>query len=64
MEDGNTIAPPSGYSKCSCSGPSKPVSLTMPDGGKKTFTLGRGEVFAAMKRDLSKLRGYLAQANL
>ena len=34
------------------------------DGGKKTLTLGRGEVFAAMKRDLSKLRGYLAQANL
>jgi len=34
------------------------------DGGKKTLTLGRGEVFAAMKRDLGKLRGYLAQANL
>jgi len=34
------------------------------DGGKSKLTLGRDEVFGAMKRDLGKLRGYLAQANL
>ncbi len=32
--------------------------------GKTTLTIPREEVFAAMKRDLSRLRGWLAQANL
>ena len=34
------------------------------DGGKTTLTMPRGEVLGAMKRDLGKLRGYLAQAGL
>lgn len=34
------------------------------ENGKTTLTLSRQEVFGAMKRDLGKLRGYLAQANL
>jgi sugar phosphate isomerase/epimerase len=32
--------------------------------GKTTLTMPREEVLAAMKRDLSRLRGWLAQANL
>ena len=32
--------------------------------GKKTLTLPRAEVLGAMKRDLARLREYLAQANL
>lgn len=32
--------------------------------GKTKLTVGRDEVFGAMKRDLVKLRGYLAQAGL
>jgi sugar phosphate isomerase/epimerase len=32
--------------------------------GKTKLTLSRDEVFAAMKRDLATLRGWLAQANL
>jgi sugar phosphate isomerase/epimerase len=32
--------------------------------GKTSLTIPREEVLAAMKRDLAKLRGYLAQANL
>jgi sugar phosphate isomerase/epimerase len=32
--------------------------------GKTTLTLPREQVLGAMKRDLAKLRGYLAQANL
>lgn len=34
------------------------------DGGKRTITLSREEVFAAMKRDLARLRGWLRQAEL
>ncbi len=34
------------------------------DGGKTKLTLGREEVFGAMKRDLGKLRAYLAQAGI
>jgi sugar phosphate isomerase/epimerase len=34
------------------------------DGGKKTLSAPREEVFGAMKRDLGKLRGYLGQAGL
>jgi len=34
------------------------------DGGKTRLTLPREEVLGAMKRDLGKLRGYLARANL
>lgn len=34
------------------------------DGGKKTLGMPREEVFAAMKRDLGKLHGYLGQAGL
>jgi len=32
--------------------------------GKREISIPREEVYAAMKRDLGKLRGYLAQANL
>ena len=32
--------------------------------GKTTLTMPRDQVFGAMKQDLAKLRGYLAQANL
>ncbi|HEV2448675.1 MAG TPA: sugar phosphate isomerase/epimerase family protein, partial [Candidatus Sulfopaludibacter sp.] len=32
--------------------------------GKRTITMPRGEVFAAMKRDLSTLRGYMANAGV
>ncbi len=34
------------------------------DGGKKTLSMPREEVFSAMKRDLGKLHGYLGQAGL
>ncbi|HEY2014566.1 MAG TPA: TIM barrel protein [Bryobacteraceae bacterium] len=34
------------------------------DGGKTKLTIPREEVLNAMKRDLGKLRGYLAQANI
>ncbi len=34
------------------------------DGGKKTLTIPREEVFAAMRRDLGKLHGYMGQAGL
>src|SRR5579872_2055044 len=33
-------------------------------GGKKTITIPQSEVFAAMKRDLDTLRGYMAQAGV
>jgi hypothetical protein len=32
--------------------------------GKRQLTISRQEVFAAIKRDLGVLRGYLAQAGL
>jgi len=34
------------------------------DAGKRTITVGRNEVFAAMRRDLSRLRGYLRSAGV
>lgn len=34
------------------------------DGGKRKITMPREEVFAAMKRDLAQLRGYLSKAGL
>ena len=39
-------------------------SLGGADGGKRTLTMPREQVYAAMKRDLATLRGYMAKADV
>jgi hypothetical protein len=39
-------------------------SLGGAGGGKREITIPREEVYAAMKRDLGRLRSYVAQAGL